>query len=377
MPPLCTSLMIIALLNGVPLDSASAAAIIDVHATARISSGVIRLIDVADIDDGDPETQRRLETITLGPVPPPGRKTRLTQQTIRQRLLACGVNLAQIEFTGQSMVIVETASEDAPAVVPASVEIPAAQTAAARPLLISEMQRNKAEKMVQDAFHRQYHTTGGDVGPMHLTVEFSDDNVHQILDLKPHDIRFSEPGLKWGGPQTLTIKIPEQDGSSRIIRMEAWLKQKQQILTVKHTVPKGQVIGEDDLTLVPAKEGESGLQVSRGVIGQEAARDLAPGQPLQSRDLHKVPLVRSSDLVTVRFRSPGLTVSRVFRASGNGALGDVVNFVALEDPREKMQATVTGWHEAEVDGRITEESAQAARPPMNRRYSATFAGRAR
>ncbi|MFO0917587.1 MAG: hypothetical protein U0872_04645 [Planctomycetaceae bacterium] len=42
-------------------------------------------------------------------------------------------------------------------------------------------------------------------------------------------------------------------------------------------------------------------------------------------------------------------MSRTFRcALANGAENDVVYFTALDNPREKVQARVIGWHEAEI-----------------------------
>jgi flagella basal body P-ring formation protein FlgA len=330
------------------------AAVIDVRPSGRVGGGVIRLADVAEISDADPLVQRQLQAVTLGPVPPAGRKVRLTQQTIRERLLAHGVNLTEIEFTGQSVVLIETPAEprslSTPAASPPNVVPPAvARPIPVRPLPVSSGMRSKAERIVQSAFHRQYHAAANDVGPLSLVVDIPDEDVPYLLRAEPHHLRFVEAGLEWGGPQTLTLRIAETEGATRVVRLQAWLNETPQIVTVKHTVPKGQVLKESDLTRIPADAGVTGLQDESLVVGQEAARDLRPGQPLQSRDVNKVPLVRTNDLVTVRVRSPGLTVSRVFRATSSGAAGDVVNLVALEDPREKIQAAVTGWHEAEME----------------------------
>jgi flagella basal body P-ring formation protein FlgA len=336
------------------------AGVIDVHPSAKVSSGVVRLGDVADIAEDDPETAERLEAITLGPVPGPGRKLRITQQTIRRRLLAYGVNLSQIEFAGQSLVVVESDSEPAPAQLPATDATPALPITPP-PLTISEMQRRKAEDWVQQAFRQQYHTADDALGPLDLRVRIADDDIPLILDLAPQRLRFAERGLELGGPQSLTLIVPGTDGETTFLRLEAWLSEAPQILTVAHTVPKGQVLTPEDVVEMPAKDGQAGLQLRQDVIGQEAARDLRPGQPLHSRDITKIPLVRNNDLVTVRVRSAGLTVSRVFRSSGSGARGEIVTLVALEDPREKLQATVTGWHEAEVGGDVAEPATFARR----------------
>jgi hypothetical protein len=59
-----------------------------------------------------------------------------------------------------------------------------------------------------------------------------------------------------------------------------------------------------------------------------------------------VPLVRANDIVTVQVVRPGIVVRRMFKSSNAGALHDTVSLVAVDDPRLKVQAIVTGYHEA-------------------------------
>lgn len=324
------------------------AAVIDVRSTASAASGLIRLSDVADIDAADPQLQRQLAAVTLGPVPAPGRKQRITQQTIRQRLLAHGINLSDIEFTGHSVVMIESPAEvkapverkAAPALTPKPVTV--------RPFAIGPGQKKRAEQVVQKAFHRHYKASGSDVGTLTLILDIADRDVPALMAADPEMMRFVEEGLEWGGPQTLTAQFPSGDGTTQVVRMQTWLNETPQVVSLKHIIPKGQVIRESDLIKVSAQEGETGIEHAEAVIGREAARQLHPGKPLQPGDTISVPLVRNNDVVTVRFQTPGLKVTRLFRAHGNGAAGEIVNCTALDDPKEKMPVRVTGWHEAEV-----------------------------
>ncbi len=357
--PICCTIIVAFAVCNVRVD----AALIDVQTSAKVTAGLIRLSDLAQVDDANPQVQRQLEAVSLGPAPAPGRKLRITQQMIRQRLLAQGINLSEIEFTGQSVVVIEGPAESKSEQKSPSPTRSTAKPIAVRPLPVSPSLRKKADDVLQQAFHRQYHSAGSSVGPLKLTVEIPDDDIPSLLEVKPQRVRFVEPGLEWGGPQTLTAQFSQDDGTTRVVRVQAWLNETPHILTVKHTVPKGKVLKESDLDLVAAKHGESGLETGHELIGQEATRDLRPGQAIHSRDVAKAPLVRSNDLVTVKVRSPGLTVSRVFRATNNGGAGEVVNLVALENPQEKVQATVTGWHEAEmITPTISDAPVALARP---------------
>jgi len=337
-----------AILAGVLACASSvSAAVIDVQAVAKPSAGLIRLGDIAHIDDADPQLQRELQAVSLGPAPAPGRKLRITQQGIRERLLAHGVNLTEIEFAGQSLIILEGPSHEvAKPKTPNTSGI--SNPIAVRPWVASPMQRTQAEKAIQTAFHRQFQSGSTDIGPLKLKVVIAERDVAILTHTPTELIQFVEPGLEWGGPQTLTAQFPQADGKTQIVRMQAWINETPQIVTVKHAVPKGQVLRNDDLITMPAQDGQTGLGRSEDLIGQEAARALRPGAPLQPTDLTKTLLVRNNDLVTVRVRARGLSVSRILRAIAGGGEGDVINLVAMENPREKVQARVTGWHEAEI-----------------------------
>lgn len=331
-------------LAAILIAAPTSAAVIDVQSTAKPISGLIRLGDVARIDDADPQLVKQLAAVTLGPGPAQGRKLRVSQQAIRERLIAHGVNLTDIEFAGQSLIVIEGPSNEP------KVAAEKANPNAVRQWSPTANQRTQADKNVQTAFHRQFQSDGSDVRPLKLTVEISERDVMLLGKVDPDSVQFVEPGLEWGGPQTLTAKLPAADGATHVVRMQAWLNESLQIVTVKHAIPKGQVLRDDDLVTKPAAEGETGIEHPEKLIGREATRTLRPGSPLQHGDVVRTPLVRNNDLVTVRVKTPGLSVSRVFRAQSSGAEGDVVNLVALEDPLEKVQAMVTGWHEAEMIG---------------------------
>ncbi len=350
------------------------AAVIDVQSAGRTVEGLIRLGDVARIDDADPQLSRQLSAVTLGPAPAPGRKLRISQQMIRDRLLVHGINLTDVEFAGQSFVILESpaAPVETPAPKPAPV---AAKPVAVRPWAPSTPQKAQAVKHVQTAFHRQYQSGSSDIGPLRLAVEIADKDVLSLTHIDPDRIHFAEAGLEWGGPQTLTARIPAADGATQVIRMQAWLNETPNIITVKHAIPKGQVLTEADLVTKPAAEGETGIELAQQLVGREATKPLRPGTALQHGDVADRQLVRNNDLVTVRAKARGLTVSRVFKAQSGGAAGEVINLVALEDPREKVQAVVTGWHEAEIaspDAVREAPSDQPAQFPTRRSLSSAM-----
>lgn len=357
-----------ALLLALALPLAVSAAVIDVRTSASLSSGLIRLEDVADVEEFDPQLRKQLAAVTLGPAPGPGRKTRITQQIIRERLLAHGINLTDIEFTGQSVIVIDGPAETRPK--PGAKPVHAPRPVPVRPAAVSPAQRSKVERSIQEAFHKHYHSAASDIGPLSLHVELEDRDVSRMLQVPVDSIRFLEAGLEWGGPQTLTAQFSQAEGTTEIVRMQAWLNESPKLMTVKHSVPKGKVIQESDLVSAAARVGQTGFATAEELIGQETTRPLRPGAPVQPGDLSKVSLIRSNDLVTVKVRSPGLTVSRIFRAQSSGSEGELVNLVSLDDSRDKVQARVTGWHEAEIVVSTGAVPAPEAEPPTRRGRSA-------
>lgn len=358
--PYATRQFLLLLMIDALIAAPCCAAVIDIRSSVTASSGLVRLGDVADVDDADPKEQMQLEAVTLGPAPAPGKKLRFTQQAIRQRLLAHGVNLTEIEFTGQSVVMIESPGE-AKATSAARTASSAPKPIPVKPFAIASHQRKKAEQTIHQAFHRHYKLSSSDIGSLNLVVEIPDHDLPTLVNVDADIVRFVEPGLTWGGPQTLTAQFPRSDGSTQVVRMQAWLNEAPQILAVKHTVRKGEILKESDLIHTPAKTGETGFEHPHAVVGQEAAKTLQPGSALQPGDTKRIPLVRSNDLITVKSRVPGLTVSRLFRATGSGAEGEIINCVALEDSRDKVQARVTGWHEAEIAAPGASSSPQESR----------------
>jgi flagella basal body P-ring formation protein FlgA len=109
------------------------------------------------------------------------------------------------------------------------------------------------------------------------------------------------------------------------------------------------MVTAEDLAWLHVREmpREAALEQPDQAIGKEATRPLRAGEPISDADVRVVPLVRSGDIVTIYSRQRGIVARIEAKATGNGALGDLVEFSTL-DRREKLRAQVTGFHEAEV-----------------------------
>jgi flagella basal body P-ring formation protein FlgA len=318
-----------------------------------VPTGVVRLGDVARISDVDSAQRVQLEQITLAPSPAAGRTVRLAYDDVRQRLLAHGVNLAQIEFRGRSQVLVSTsdihtagATEPAPPPAPARI-VPVRPMAkpVAEPL-VSEPQLRRVRECLAAAFQREFRIGEAKSGPLQIRCECANTDAFKLLAVSAEAVRFEPARVVTGGPQPLVAYWTNVDGQRETATVQAWVQRAPQVLSVKHGIPKGYVLQPADLTWTTTKDTASGLTTLAEVVGKEATRNIRPGQTLQPGDVALVPLVRSNDIVTVLVRHPGLVVRREFKAVSSGALNDTITLVALEDPRTRIQAVVSGYHEA-------------------------------
>lgn len=96
-----------------------------------------------------------------------------------------------------------------------------------------------------------------------------------------------------------------------------------------HPVTKGQLLSAADFTMgtVGEAQARSALR-TRDAIGMEAARDLASGSIVRTRDLLQPQLVRRGEQVLIVLRNRTLLITSTGRALGNAAAGEPVRVVA-------------------------------------------------
>lgn len=317
---------------------------------------VIRLADVAEISDVDPLVVARLGAITLQPAT--GTAVRVDFDLVRSRLIAHGVNLAEIEFVGQSSVA--SAFEKRP-----ETPIPQRVTPAAAQ---GPSPQERAQEIIREAFVRRFQTSAQTEDSAYLlTVQVRDEDLDQILATPPGAIRFQERSLVAGGPQPLTLAIAATtEAPPRQVRVAAWLEPQPRILTVRHALPKDHVLQPLDLQWKKAGKDDAGISSLAEAVGRATRKAIRPGEVLQPEDLTVVALIRGGDIVSVRVSAPGVVVRRQFKAMSGGGLDEVVNLVALDDARDRIQARVTGFHEAElISARLGDGPSQSTAGPVH------------
>lgn len=316
------------------------AEILRLKPTAEVNTSVVRLGDIADVLHADPEQVTRMQSMILQPAPPQGRTQVITISQIRGRLQALGVDLSQLELTGRSQVRVSSQKEE---------------QEAKRPQVVTTRQDlEQAEQKVQQAFSDWIRSSYPNSQQFSLTVRLPRENVQQVLDNRADMFRFAGLDQLLETEQAVGMKLIDAQGQVHEMRIICQLKRIPEILAAKYTLNKGTVVRADDLVWIRPEKEQTGITDPRLVIGRELTRTVYQAHVMRSQDLMEVPLIRDGAIVTVYARRGGISVRREMRAQGTGGMGDPITLIALEG-RDRLMATVTGYNQAEVNYRPTNE----------------------
>tara|TARA_R110002095_G_scaffold172230_1_gene149632 strand:+ start:4021 stop:5172 length:1152 start_codon:yes stop_codon:yes gene_type:complete len=316
------------------------AEILRLKATAVVDSPIVRLGDIADVLNADPEQVARMEEMTLQPAPAAGRTTVITISQIRNRLQALGVDLSQLELTGKSQVRV-------------SLKQVVEQTAP-RKSVATQKEVKTAEEKVQQALTDWITRHFPNAGAFSLNVRVHPEDLSMILESRADSFRFPELDRFFETEQEVSLTLIDSKGATGQARVYCQLEKIPEILAVKYTLNKGTVIRADDLVWASPEKNQPGISDPRLVIGRELTRTVYQSNVVRSQDLIEVPLIRDGSIVTVSAKRGTITVRREMRARGTGGLGDPITLIALEG-RDQLTATITGYNQAEVNYRPTNE----------------------
>ncbi|MEX1096411.1 MAG: flagellar basal body P-ring formation chaperone FlgA [Planctomycetales bacterium] len=327
------------------------AAIVRFKNSATVSSAVVRLADVADVADADPDAMQRLGEITLAPAPAPGGEILLDFATIRGRLQAHGVDLSRLEFSGSSSVKVQSPP---PPPEPAAPRSPAPQPAVRSE--ITDWQIRRAETLVAEAVRQHVAAAAPQLGRVNVEVRLDREDVPRVLSLAAAGLVADGGNGPWDAWHTVSIRPKGRSAESvDEFQVRSRVSQKPFVIAAKYAVPRGHILKPEDLVWRQVEQTEGVASRPEDVIGRETSRTFRPDEPIDPAGIQTVPLIRSNDIVTVYARQPGVTVKRLMKARGDGSAGDQVTVVTL-DGRQQIVARVTGYHEAEAVGSMGAEA---------------------
>lgn len=315
-------------------STARAGALVSFRPTANVTEGIVTLGDVADIRHADPAVVQRLTAIIVGPAPDAGREATISFEAVRSRLMAAGVGLADVEFSGASSITVKGES-------PAG-----AAPAAKKPRTVPADARQRAERAAAAAVRRHLSSRVG-AASIAVAAEVAENDVADLARAETQGFEVSGGAAPWFGRQTFTLRFLDPAERVREGRVDCVVSQRPSVLAARYALPKGQVLRPDDLVWKKSEFDTAGATDPAQLLGRETQQALRAGQPIPPDAVRAIPLVRNGQFVTVTSRRGGISARRLMKAKGDGAAGEVIATLTLEDHRTVM-ARVTGLDEAEV-----------------------------
>ena len=326
------------------------AAIVRFHETATIENAVVTLGDIADVTDVDPTLTKKLQETVLGPAPAPGTEKHFRFIDMRARLRAVGINLADLEFSGHSVVRVQTPKVTQAAVVLEPITR-IQQTAASRapsPREIEQAETRLIQAVRETIHHRwpelQLDTVNVSIVPS--SVSLADSHALHTF-MRQESIQLTG----WQGPvdtpQVLTETTTDSQGEPVRLTIQCQIQIQPFVLTVAESVPRGHILQASDLKWVQSLSHEQAITVPENIVGRQTKRAIRHGEAIETKDLERVLLVRSRDIVTVTVRSGGISVRREMKSLSDGGLDDPITVMSLTG-QDRLTARVTGVHTAEI-----------------------------
>lgn len=356
----------------------------------RIASpaGVVRLGDVAAIDNATQEEAARLAAIPLMPAPSPGTESFITVRGVRDLLVASGVELNTLRFTGATKVAIgdkprNTALGNA---TPRSANLPADRatppsTFVSKPH--SGYRSMKYKESTAAPLQPRYSKTStrSHAGTLHardakqltetLTqslTEFAqiESGIPMLHVLSPeietrHLQRLATATTKINitsttniveGRQRFLVSFGTAEGEVRF-PVFAEIKPARPAVFVTRSIPRGAVVTAADVELRPLPldyrlpANETAASSLDDVIGQEAATSLRTDSVLTDGNCLPPTMVKRGDAVSVLAGGGGIRIRLQAKAKTDGRLGETIEVQTL-DTRERLIARVVGRRELAV-----------------------------
>ena len=346
--------MAITLASGLLLaDAIATAAVIRLRDEATVSDSIVTLRDVADVTRATGEELEALSQVQLAPAPPAGRDLILEFSTIRSRLLAHGINLSNIEFTGRSRVKVSSSEITQTSFI----------KLASNSSTGLQWRKKEANRILSVAIQTHLTRTNPDVGQFDIQCDLNDSQINSIMHCNRRTLVAQNTGRSANGKQTFQIGFEDQSGNPKVIEVPTLLKSLPFVLAVQSKLPRGHIIREQDLVWKQVADTKKGFVNPELLLGKETIRPLTTDEIVTQDHIQKTQLVRHNDIVSVYVKTAAFTIQRQFKSRSSGALGDQIKLVDLTG-KNPVVAKVTGFREAEI---VTADSIKKQIPGRNDR----------
>ncbi len=142
---------------------------------------------------------------------------------------------------------------------------------------------------------------------------------------------------------TATVSAPVGDPDAERVRISGRAHRTEQIPVVVRRINAGELISKDDVAWRQIRSERLHGDVIMGLdrlIGMAARRSLRPDLPIRRGDVARPILVSKGTAVTMIYRTPGLTLTTVGRATQDGTANDSIRVMNMQS-KTTVQAVVT------------------------------------
>ncbi len=328
---------------------------------AVVVQDTVTLSDLCELRGFEPQTERKLATLTVASSPPPGGRRVIHLQMIREALSAAGINLASTTLRGATQCTVSRPS--APDLPTPSIPEPrgfgpreslAIVRHGGRTLPAAASSNGQIERAAHtlrahiiDWFNARLSRYGG-----RAEIEFGKGSAG-VLDLTspPYEFSLRRKSRAEVGLVHLEVDIKADDEVRQTAGVICNVSFFAPVIVPRRPINRSMTIRETDVQVTEMKfTSLDRLSVSDTslVVGRRAKRFVPVGEVIRSRDLETVPLVTRNQLVRLLAAVGGVRIETAGKAVGSGGMGDVITVRSLDDRRREFEAVITGPGEATV-----------------------------
>jgi len=200
-------------------------------------------------------------------------------------------------------------------------------------ILMEEVRELVAERAAADDGEIYEVTFSRNAKPFYIDPRSQGSITVKQMDLNPRSGRFR-----------VTIAAPEgeQNIQDKVFTGRAYPTVEAVVPT--HVIDRGATIMDADLKMVRMprmRVSETALDAMGSAVGMAAKQRLIVGRPVRRTDIEQPKLVKRNTIVTIIYRSPGLTLKAKGRALADASRGQSVAIINLQSKRT-LEAEVTG-----------------------------------
>ncbi len=277
-----------------------------VPAHAQVSSDMIVLGEISQIEGGDTTLLEKLQSITLGKSPSPGEARIISADYLRSRVRQNGIGIDTIALR-----------------LPEKIEV-TRKTVIISPKEINEIVRSFIHKKMS----WDQNLTSIRISPAGPISLLAGKITYEVTPQRNED---------YLGSTTLGLVFMVDGKAEKKIWVNAEIEVSQKVVVCNRTLPRDHVITQNDIRLdtLSLKEfPEDVITDPLEAIGMSTQRAMDINHPLRSKFLKAMPLVKRGDLVTILAESDVVKITTQGMAIDNGGKGEKVRVINTGSQKE-------------------------------------------